>query len=252
MGISQEHCPFTSSVFAMYQTGKLRFVPSVTDTPVTFQDRTSWFCHYRDRFRDQLSHKDPRSFPRRGPLPASASRILEITFGQATGPYLVQHLICANCRVLSQAECKFCLLALTYNGSNQTPTWLHTIWTEFICRSGANAARLRAVCPHCKGQNKVQELRMPDVPWIWFERERHSPVWPSLTLMFNSSSQQLSYSLRAIIYAGEHLQTPRAEVWGTRVGSLLEGRGGSRGPLREGGSPKSAERLKWVEQHREG
>ena len=39
MGMSQEHCPFTCSVFAMYQTGKLRFVPSEMSCPTTSLDR---------------------------------------------------------------------------------------------------------------------------------------------------------------------------------------------------------------------
>jgi hypothetical protein len=38
----------------------------LANTPVTPRDHAEWFCHYRDRFRDQLSHTDPRSFPRRG------------------------------------------------------------------------------------------------------------------------------------------------------------------------------------------
>jgi hypothetical protein len=50
---------------------------------------------------------------------------------------------------------------------------------------------------------------MPDTPWIWFEREKLSPVTPSLTLTFNSPSQQLSYSLRSIIYAGGNRFTVR-------------------------------------------
>jgi len=50
---------------------------------------------------------------------------------------------------------------------------------------------------------------MPDVPWIWFEREEHSSITPSLTLKFDSPPQQLSYSLRAIIYAGGNHFTAR-------------------------------------------
>ena len=50
---------------------------------------------------------------------------------------------------------------------------------------------------------------MPDVPWIWFERDRSSSVLPSLTLTFDSPPQQLNYSLRAIIYAGGNHFTVR-------------------------------------------
>jgi hypothetical protein len=38
----------------------------LTDTPVDVRDRAKWFSRYRDRFRDQLSRNDPKSFPRRG------------------------------------------------------------------------------------------------------------------------------------------------------------------------------------------
>ena len=50
---------------------------------------------------------------------------------------------------------------------------------------------------------------MPDVPWIWFERDRSSPACPSLTLTFDSPRQQLRYCLRAIIYAGGNHFTVR-------------------------------------------
>lgn len=43
---------------------------------------------------------------------------------------------------------------------------------------------------------------MPATPWIWFERESASPAGPSLTITFCSPPQQLTYSLRAIIYSG--------------------------------------------------
>jgi hypothetical protein len=35
----------------------------LTATPVSVLDHAKWFCRYRDRFRDQLSCKDPKSFP---------------------------------------------------------------------------------------------------------------------------------------------------------------------------------------------
>lgn len=53
----------------------------LADTPVSVRDRTEWFSRYRNRFRDQLSETNPGSFPCRGPLPASASRILKFMFG---------------------------------------------------------------------------------------------------------------------------------------------------------------------------
>ena len=175
-------------------------------TPVSAEDRTRWFCRYRDCLRDRLSNKDPDSFPRRGRLAASATQILEILFGRTAGPYLQQHLICRSCREPSWAGREFCFLMLSTTQKSKTPIWLHTAWAEFIDRSKMEAA---VRCPHCKGPNDVQDLGMPEVPWIWFERDQFSPVWPSLTLEFHSPSQQLRYSLRAIIYAGGHHFTVR-------------------------------------------
>jgi hypothetical protein len=197
------------------------------DTPIGVPDRTKWFSRYRDRFRDQLSLKDPRSFPRRGPLPASASRILEIMFGQATGPYLVQDL-CQCCGDPSQNEREICFIATSGGRSNKAPIWLHTVWEEFIHHSKTSVTRSVATCSHCQGQKKVQGLRMPDdVPWIWFERDQYSPVWPSLTLTFGSSTQQSSYSLRAIIYAGWNHFTVRfrdqSGRWWRHDGRLASG-----------------------------
>ena len=53
MGISQEHCPFTCSVFAMYQTGKLSFVPSVRT--FTIEIKILGVCHLLDCNADLLS-----------------------------------------------------------------------------------------------------------------------------------------------------------------------------------------------------
>ena len=52
-------------------------------------------------------------------------------------------------------------------------------------RSRKDASQHETICPRCRGQNKVRALRMPDVPWIWFEQERDSPVQPSLALAFD-------------------------------------------------------------------
>ncbi|KAF9779018.1 hypothetical protein BJ322DRAFT_1113877 [Thelephora terrestris] len=209
-------------------------------TPVSIQDRMGWFCRYRDRLRNQLSRKDPGSFPRRGQVPASASRILELLFGKATGPYLEQRLICRSCEESSRAEREICFLALGGLQKDKTQVWLHTIWAEFVNRSKTEAAHMGTMCPHCRGPNEVQDLRMPEVPWIWFEHERSSPVWPSLTLGFDSPTQRLRYSLRVIIYAGgNHFtvelllsgwsrDTTRIAEVGVRGHRLCRGREGER------------------------
>ena len=173
----------------------------LADTPVDARDRAGWFSHYRDRFRDQLSRTDPRSFPRRGPLPASASRILGLMFGRDAGPYLEQYLVCSDCGAMSWTERETCFLTTGLEHDRETPISLHTVWTSFIERTRKNVRR-EATCSRCQGQNKVRALEMPDAPWIWFEWDRNSSVEPSLVLTFDSPSQRLSYSLRAIIYAG--------------------------------------------------
>jgi hypothetical protein len=181
----------------------------LADTSVSTQDRADWFCHYRDRFRDQLSHTDPRSFPHQGQLPASASRILEVMFGRSAGPYLEQHLACTNFGALSQAERDIGLITMGLECDWSTPVSLHTVWTTFVHRVGTETFRWNATCSRCRGPNKVWELKMPAVPWIWFERDQHSPVRPSLALTFGPQPLQLTYSLRAIVYSGGNHFTVR-------------------------------------------
>jgi hypothetical protein len=152
---------------------------------------------------------DPESFPRRGPLPASASRILGLMFGRDTGPYLEQHLVCSDCGTFSLTELETCFLTTGFGCDRGTPNSSRTVWEGFVRRSRTDPSRQRAICSCCQGQNKVQALNMPDAPWIWFERDRNSPVEPSPTLTFDSPSQQLRYSLRAIIYAGGNHFTTR-------------------------------------------
>ena len=181
----------------------------LANAPVSAQDHTEWFCHYRDRFRDQLSHADPGTFPRRGRLPASASRILEVMFGRSAGPYLEQHLACTKCGVLSQVERDIGLLTMGLGRDRRTPVSLDTVLTTFIHRAETEILQWDATCSHCRGPNKVWELKMPAVPWIWFERGQCSPVGPSLTLVFGSQPLRLTYSLWAIIYSGENHFTVR-------------------------------------------
>ena len=199
----------------------------LADTSVDIQDHTKWFSRYRDRFRDQLSRMNPRAFPRRGKSSASVSRILEIISGQASGPYLEQHLICTSCRTLSQTERDIWPLVIGYKGKNKNPVWLHAVWTELIRNLERTAARPRVTCSHCHSPNEVQELKMPDVPWIWFERGEYSPIWPSLALTFDSRPQRLDYSLRAIIYAGGNHFTVRfrnqSGVWWKHDGREASG-----------------------------
>ena len=199
----------------------------LANTPISVRDHAEWFSQYRDRFRDQLSHADPGSFPRRGQEVASADRILEVMFSQDTGPYLEQSLVCGNCGALSQANREICFLTVSCGKGSKTPVWLHTVWEEFVCHSKTNTARSAMKCSQCRGPNKVQALRMPAVPWIWFERNRYSPVWPSMILTFDSPSQQLSYSLQAIIYSGGKHFTVRfrdqSGMWWKHDGQVASG-----------------------------
>jgi hypothetical protein len=199
----------------------------LANTSVAPQDHAEWFCRYRDRYRDQLSHTDPRSFPRRGQLSASASRILEVTFGRSTGPYLEQHLACTNCEMLSRTECEIGFLTVGLGCDRETPVSLQTVLTTFVRRAETDIHRLDATCSHCQGPNKVQALKMPAAPWIWFEQGQHSPVRPSLVLAFGSKSFQLDYSLRAIIYSGQDHFTvrfrERSGRWWTHDGRVASG-----------------------------
>lgn len=80
---------------------------------------------------------------------------------------------------------------------------------NFVRHSKTDPSRREALCRRCQGQNKVQGFDMPNIPWIWFEREKDSPMEPSLTLTFESPLQRLGYSLRGIIYAGRNHFTTR-------------------------------------------
>lgn len=199
----------------------------LADTPVDTRDHAMWFSRYRNRFRDQLSQANPVSFPRRGPVPASASRILEIMFGRDTGPYLEQDLICPNCGGSSQVEAETRFLTAGFGRDRKRSTPLQTVWEDFIRRSTTRVSHFGSNCCHCQGRNKVQGLRMPDTPWIWFERERKSPISPSPILTFDFPTQQLSYSLQAIIYAGgNHFTTrfrDRSGRWWNHDGQLFSG-----------------------------
>ena len=196
-------------------------------TPLNTDDQAVWFCRYRDRFRDQLSHVDSESFPRWGPATAPVVRILRFTFGRFNGPYVEQDLICSKCGALSRAEIDICFLigGLQRNLRNSAPS-LQVVWEEFLRRYQTKPFYKQARC-HCNGQNIVQRLRMPGAPWIWFERGEASPVGPSLTITFSSPPQQLTYSLRAIIYSGGNHFTVRfreeSGEWWKHDGQLASG-----------------------------
>ena len=48
----------------------------LTNTPVDVQDCATWFSRYRDRFHDQLSRRDPKTFPRSSVAVSRAGSIL--------------------------------------------------------------------------------------------------------------------------------------------------------------------------------
>ena len=199
----------------------------LADTPVNSHDYAMWFSRYRDRFRDQLSRMDPKAFPRTGPLGASASGILQVVFGRDAGPYLEQRLVCSDCGTLGRAECEFYLIAAGHGLDHRIPTLLRAVWENFIQRCQRDPFHPNQKCSLCRSPNEVRGLEMPDVPWIWFEREQPSPVVPSLTLTFNSPAQRLSYSLQAIIYVGQYHFTvrfrERSGRWWNHDGQIASG-----------------------------
>jgi hypothetical protein len=157
----------------------------LANTSVTAYDHAEWFCHYCDPFRDQPPRTDPRSFPRRGQLIVSASRILEV--------------------ILTDIG----LITTGFGRHRSIPASLHTVWTTLIRQVGTKPFRWNATCSCCKGPNTVRELKMPAVPWFWFERDQRPPVMPWLALTFGSQPLQLTYCLRAIVYSGGNYFTVR-------------------------------------------
>ena len=199
----------------------------LTGTLVDAHGCAEWFSRYRDHFRGQLFQNNSVLFPRRGPVSASASRILEVTFGRDTGPYLEQALICPNCGGLSQAEIETRFLTAGFGNDRKGLVPLQTVWDSFIRCSATRVFHHGANCSRCRSRNEVQTIKMPGTPWIWFERERHSPILSSLTLTFNSPIQWPRYSLRAIIYAGGNHFTARfrdrSGSWWNHDGQLFSG-----------------------------
>ena len=181
----------------------------LSDTPVDAHDRAIWFSHYRDSFRDQLSDVDPHSFPRTGPVLASVSQILEVVFPRYDGPCLEQDLVCSGCGMPSDTEIDIRYVAQGPSRNRPAVTSLHTVWENFVESRRTNPIAQKHECDSCGGQNEVEGLKMQEAPWIWFEHRRSSPVEPSLSLAFNSPSQQLTYSLRSIIYFGGNHFTVR-------------------------------------------
>lgn len=198
----------------------------LADTPASPRDQSMWFSRYRDRFRDQLSGRDPKSFPRWGPVPSSAAQILRVTFSRFEGPHLEQDLVCMSCKASTTAEIDICFLAYGLEQDFQKPTPLHSVWAQFTERYRTEVFPSQAKC-HCCHQKTVKELKMPDLPLIWFEREKPCPVRPSLTLTFNSPSTTLTYILASIIYAGGNHFTVRFREksgrWWKHDGQIMSG-----------------------------
>lgn len=198
----------------------------LTDSPTNTRDLTAWFSHYRNSLRKQLSDADPRSFPRNGPVLASASRILGVTFGRITGPYLEQNLTCSECGMstMAQIDTRYVMHG---RGRDRRTASLQVVWEQFVERHSESPFGQQAKCDCCEGQNRVEGLRMPETPWIWFERQRRSPVEPSPSLTFNSPSQQLRYSLQSAIYTGERHFTARfrdqSGAWWKHDGKIASG-----------------------------
>ena len=174
----------------------------LANTPLKADEEAECFSRYRDRFREQLSHVDSKSFPRQGQVSAAVSRILGHTFGRSGGPYIEQHLICPRCETLTETKIDTCFVTIGAKRKSNRRDFvsLAGIWEEFLKHHQTKPLR-QAEC-HCGGQNEVKRLRMPDTPWIWFERNQNPPIGLSLTIRFGPLSQQLVYSLRAIIYSG--------------------------------------------------
>ena len=199
----------------------------LADSPINATDFTAQFSSCRDHFRDRLSDHNPALFVRNGCVEASASRILEVIFGRESGPYLVQHLACPHCGREDQATRGMLLVTRNKVLVPGVTALLQTLWASFIQECQSTTSHQKATCSNCQTQNEIRGVEMPEVPWIWFEWGEAVLVGPSLTLKFSSPSQQLTYSLRSIIYTGQNHFTIRfrgkSGQWWKHDGQIASG-----------------------------
>ena len=166
---------------------------------------SAMFSHLRDQFRDQLSSFNPGRFTRNGMVTTSVCSILELLFGSALGPSIVQHLSCTNCGAASRASHGFPLLGLLHYQDYRRRTdgkfiSSETLLTRFI--EALDTTPDSSLCSSCHGAKKVQSLTMGNSPWIWFETKRVIPMSPSPTILIELPSQRSTYDLHSVIYLG--------------------------------------------------
>lgn len=180
------------------------------------------FSSLRDQLRDKLSKFEPERFPRTGPIPASACRILEILFGSIHGPGIDQRLSCNNCGTTSQTSHHFPLLALPVfrrdyrRKSDPRFVSSETLVTRFI--ESLATPPSSPPCGSCHGTTQARTLSMANFPWIWFEVKGDNTMSPSPAVLIKLSDQRLAYDLHSIIYlGGDHftarIQDPASRWW---------------------------------------
>jgi hypothetical protein len=172
------------------------------------------FSSFRDQFRRQLANHDPQRFPCSGQVATSICAILELLFGSVHGPGIEESLICTRCGETSQNSHHFPFLALSIfrrSYRHETdPRFIPsaTLLARFI--ESLSAPSNSSLCFTCLHETtRVQYLRMPSSPWLWFEIDRNSTMAPSLTLPIEVPGQRLTYNLCAVIYNGENHFTAR-------------------------------------------
>jgi hypothetical protein len=81
---------------------------------------------------------------------------------------------------------------------------IHPLLAHFI--ESLTAPSNSSMCFTCLHEmTRVQHLRMPNSPWLWFQIDRDSTCMaPSLTIPIEGPGQCLTNDLCAIIYNGEN------------------------------------------------
>lgn len=155
------------------------------------------FSKHRDNFRIRLCQIQAEKFPEGGKS-VSAKTILEVIFGGDQGPYLEQSLLCSKCQTSTEEKISFPDLCAKAIPGATFVRLLEQHFSRFVEDAQKNPHQQE--CPSCKGENEVQEVKIPGVPWFWLNRGKSTSTIPCLDLTFRSGSQDLKYSLGSVIY----------------------------------------------------
>lgn len=176
----------------------------------------------RDRFRDKLSGLYPRSFPRRGQVPASACLMLEYVFPSSTRR-LISDFSCASNSCPGNNLDTSCdddtltipIITASLRGlssfnpvfRSQGPSLQE--WLDIYLQT-TNARDLRLgsqlhTSSQCEGTvSRDSACLVAPPPVLFFERILHLKIEPSREFQVPSTCGVARYSLKAIIYLGDN------------------------------------------------